>query len=564
MKNLILFFTLFSSIAIIAQPQRYFDEVAEVKITKDVEFGVNVDFLKNSDFSNQAQVGADIQDLTTLLASGSSIPQKYFDPADGSTEVKVSSLKMDIYEPAYDVITDRPVVIYIHTGNFLPPPLNGSPLGRKTDSSAIVACTKLAKRGFVAISIDYRLGWNPAASGPTGAVVRRATLLNAVYRAIHDVKQLVRTLREDAGNTNTYGIDPDEITLYGEGSGGYVALAYATLDKQSETEISKFVYPGTMDSSYVQPSLVGDVDGLGGFLNLYTDNGQSTDINFVVNTGGALADTSWLEAGDAPMVAVQCVRDPFAPFGEGTVIVPTTQEDVVDVQGANVFMEKSNALGNNTAYTSQTYNDPITLAARSRYGNTYSYIYPPPNDQITINNNVEGLFPVLRPKGASLFQNEGAPWQWWDPNSPLATAVVDQGPPPVTAHQASLMSNPGMSPSKGRTYIDTILGYAVPRIVAALFPNTNITGIELMEQSLNDIVKIYPNPANTELFVKAKNQDSEFTSVSILTITGKPVLSVNLSGGRAAVDISDLSPGVYLVEIHREAQNSIIKKITVQ
>ncbi len=562
MKKVLLLSLCITGSMAMAQPERYHDEVTTVNVTKDVEYGVNIDFLKNSDFSNIAQVGADIQDLKTLVATGGTIPQKYFDPADASTVVKVSSLKMDIYEPAYDVITDRPVVIYLHTGNFLPPPLNGSPLGLKSDSSAIVTCTKLAKRGFVAIAIDYRLGWNPIASGPTGPVVRRATLLNAVYRAIHDVKQCVRTLKEDAAGPNTYGIDPTEVILYGEGSGGYVALAYATLDKQAETEIPKFVFPGTTDSSYVQPSQVGDVDGFGGLLNLYIANGESADIDFVVNAGGALADTSWLEAGDAPMVAIQAVRDPFAPFGEGTVIVPTTQEDVVDVQGANVFMVKANDLGNNDPYISgHTYNDPYTLAARARYGQTYSYIYAPPNDQITINTNVEGLFPVLRPKGASLFQNEGAPWQWWDPNSPLATAIVSPGPPPVTAHQASLMSNPDMSPAKGRAYTDTILNYAVPRIVNALSPNPNITGISISESDVvSGKMNFYPNPVKGALYFSSTDAAIEMEHISILTITGHQVMELALEEGVQQVDISDLAAGVYLVKI-KTNQGMATKKI---
>ena len=38
-------------------------------------------------------------------------------------------LVCDIYEPAGDTETDRPLMIYIHTGNFLPQYLNGSKSG---------------------------------------------------------------------------------------------------------------------------------------------------------------------------------------------------------------------------------------------------------------------------------------------------------------------------------------------------------------------------------------------------------------------------------------------------
>ena len=70
-------------------------------------------------------------------------------------------LVCDIYEPAGDTETDRPLMIYIHTGNFLPQYLNGSAVGTKSDSVAVELCSRYAKMGYVVASIDYRLGWNP-------------------------------------------------------------------------------------------------------------------------------------------------------------------------------------------------------------------------------------------------------------------------------------------------------------------------------------------------------------------------------------------------------------------
>lgn len=527
------------------QAQRYSTEVfSQVQVTSNVEYGVNVDFL-TSDLSDQGQLITDITDIKTNMALGNPIPAAYFDPTDASTNVKLAKLLMDVYEPMGDTQTERPLMIYIHTGNFLPPPLNGSPLGIKTDSAAIVMCERWAKRGFVAISMDYRLGWNPIASGPTGPIVRRATLLNAVYRALHDTKHLVRSLKAEAGASNPYSIDTNKVILFGEGSGGYVAVAYATLDKQEETEIQKFVFPGTTDSSYIQPAIVGDVNGLGGLLNLYSDNGSSSDVAFVVNSGGALADTSWLESGDAPMVSIQCVRDPFAPFGQGIVVVPTTQEDVVEVQGANVFMVKANALGNNDSYqVGYTYNDGFTLAARRSYGATYSYIYPAPFNTITV-NNAEGLFPIVRPLGASTFQNEGSPWQWWDPNSPFATTVVAAGPPPVTAHQASLVSNMDMSSAKGRTYSDSIIGYAIPRII-----NSLSLPIGLEEGSaLESKIKLFPNPASDVLNLRSDDPNLTIDKVIVRDLSGKIVMDVEVNASQDVISISSLVQGAYIIEV---------------
>jgi len=533
MKKTLLLLLAFSSVAV---AQRYTAEVfSQVNVNANQPYATNIDFL-TSDLSDQAAVANDVTAIKTALATGNPIPPSHFNPLDTNTKVKVTTLNMDVYTPVGDTATNRPLAIYIHTGNFLPPGLNGGINGSKNDSAAIVMCEKLAKRGFVAVAPNYRLGWNPL---DPNQFVRRAQLLNAVYRALHDIKELVRVLKADASNL---GIDPNRIVLFGEGSGGYVALAYVTLDKWAEVEIPKFIDPST-SSSFVDSNLVGNIEGLNGLLNLYADNGQSTDVSMCVNMGGALADISWLEAGDASMISFQAVRDPFAPFGEGTVVVPTTQDDVVDVMGANIFQAKANAVGNNNAWINNTYNDPITLAARARYGVTYQYIYPAPFDTITV-ANAEGLFPVLQPLSTTgLFNNVGAPWQWWDPNGPIASDTLIAGPPVITYHMAGLAGNPNMSPSFGRTYQDTILGYVTPRLVYQM----NLISEE--EFDFNSAVSMYPNPANDVITIELSDADLELNSFEIMDNTGRVVMNCGLSEMTNRIAVEALTPGVYFITI---------------
>ena len=77
-------------------------------------------------------------------------------------------LKMDIYTPAGDTETSRPVVIYFHTGSFLPPLINGGITGARNDSSCVEFARRLTGLGYVVCVTSYRLGWNPAATGPAG------------------------------------------------------------------------------------------------------------------------------------------------------------------------------------------------------------------------------------------------------------------------------------------------------------------------------------------------------------------------------------------------------------
>jgi hypothetical protein len=113
---------------------------------------------------------------------------------------------------------------------------------------------------------NYRLGWNATTTDPTyGPDIRKGTLLTAVYRAINDTKALVRYLRKSvAEDGNPYGINPDRIIIYGHGSGGYVALAYGSLDRIEELEneasgkwLSTTTVPGT---SIVENQLYFSVD----------------------------------------------------------------------------------------------------------------------------------------------------------------------------------------------------------------------------------------------------------------------------------------------------------------
>ena len=113
----------------------------------------------------------------------------------------LKDLKMDVYEPAgaADPMTERPLIIYLHTGSYIPIIVNGNATGSRNDSAAVEICKQFARRGYVVANMDYRLGWDPTNTNPTnGLDIRRGTLLNAVYRSIQDAKSCVRYFRKDA------------------------------------------------------------------------------------------------------------------------------------------------------------------------------------------------------------------------------------------------------------------------------------------------------------------------------------------------------------------------------
>ncbi|MCW5898708.1 MAG: T9SS type A sorting domain-containing protein [Flavobacteriales bacterium] len=543
------------AVAANAPAQRYLTEVftnAQITVTPDIPYGVNIDFL-TSTLTDQQQVLANAIELQGLVTQGQPIPPAYFDPTNPSTALKVTTVRFDLYQPdqSIDTETKRPLVVYLHTGNALPPPFNGSPNGRRTDSTAVEVCKRMARRGYVAASVSYRLGWNPLA--PTEEE-RRAQLLNAIYRALHDTRHFIRTMKEsaEAGGENQYNICGDRIIVLGEGTGGYIALAHATLDKPAELFIEKF-RPNPFDPtvSYVDTNLVGNLSGFGGLLNLYRPNGYDHKSHFTANMGGALADTSWLEPGDGPMVCFHTVFDPFAPFTEGIVIVPTTGGPVVDVQGPNLFLQLANQYNSNMSFSEFPSADPYTIAARSRYGNTY--------DGVTVNTGVEGLNAFLRPRWPAPAGDEASPWQFWDPNHPLALAEVAPG---ITAHMASMASNPDMSPQKARAYIDTVMGYLNPRIYAALSFDAPCLWVGQEEETAQaHEVSVFPNPANDRVFMVSKH--AGIRAYEVFDVNGRLQRTATVNSDRVVMERQGLQPGVYIIKLHF-ADGELVRRVVLE
>ena len=385
-----------------------------------------------------------------------------------------ATLKFDMYEPDGDSADNRPVIILVHTGSFLPPVANGQATGSKLDFSIVEQCTRWAKMGYVAIAMENRLGWNPTS---TDQDVRTSTLLQAAYRGIQDAKALVRYMRMTEANGNPHGINSDKIVLGGQGTGAYISLGYATLNNPAvELILPKFINFNTSPPSpYVYPPFFGNPDGtdstyLPSFAsptgqdelwNIPNNPTYSNDINMVFNLGGALADISWLEAGEVPMVSFHCEMDPYAPIDTGDVIVPTTGELVVEVMGSRTVQHYSNQYLNNDAFALAGITDAFTTAANVNNGGLEGlYIFKTPAPSTTPNAFGENE------------EEQGSPWDWWDNTAYGIVADIVNGVPGVTTpaffEANAILGNPNMSATNGNTYLDTIQGYLNPRMFAVL------------------------------------------------------------------------------------------------
>lgn len=457
-------------------------------------------------------------------------------------------LVCDVYEPAGapDPMMQRPLIIFMHTGSFLPAFVNQTPTGSRNDSATVEICKRLARRGYVVANMDYRVGWNPQG---TTLDIRRGTILTAIYRAIQDAKACVRFFRANAAvGGNTYKIDPNTIILGGQGTGGYIAINYATLDKVAEINLPKFIssttepaYGFVAGQSYVNQALLGDFDGYGGIPQLNNPNntpGYPNEIQFAFNLGGAIGDSSFLEAGDAPMVAMHVIGDPFAPFGNGIVYVPgNPPQIVVEVSGSGTFIPMANALGNNNCFINAGFTDVYTTQAN------------------TLNNGNDGLYPF-----ATIPPVQAGPWEWFDSLATIAGAAQYGIPASQAAvfYSNALLTNPDMSKAKAMAYIDTIMGYLNPRIVYCLNLPTGISEI----QAANTGISVLPTLVSKGQWITISSTKGVINRIEMCDATGKTVrLLENLNATTKQLDCTELSSGIYFVKIISDTGLSVSKVV---
>lgn len=220
------------------------------------------------------------------------------------------TLYMDVYEPVGDVQTIRPVVLVTFGGSFV--------AGNRADVAEV--CRGFARRGFVAVSPDYRIGFFLPNSLST-------TL--AVLRGAHDMKACVRYLRSTVGDVvNPYRIDPERIIIGGFSAGAVSALHAAYLDAESE-------WPEVLDAQY---TTLGGVEGNSGSAP------YSSEVLAVFSFSGALGDTLWMGTGDLPVCSVHETGDQVVPYYTQEVNVFGFPTGLI-ASGSHDVHQRADALG---------------------------------------------------------------------------------------------------------------------------------------------------------------------------------------------------------------------------
>jgi hypothetical protein len=143
------------------------------------------------------------------------------------------SLQMDVSYPTNDIPPrcGRPLVLIVHGGAWL--------AGSKNESYIPALRQDFAKRGYVAVAINYRLGffqthiakncnipnWNCM------NVADSAEWTRALYRGIQDTHGAIRYM---ISNDSVYNIDPSNVYVVGESAGAFIAMGVGFMDDESE------------------------------------------------------------------------------------------------------------------------------------------------------------------------------------------------------------------------------------------------------------------------------------------------------------------------------------------
>jgi acetyl esterase/lipase len=192
-------------------------------------------------------------------------------------------LALDVYQPGKKG-KDRPAVVIVHGG------------GWRMGDKALFAVqgNRLAERGFVAVSVNYRLA--PAHPYPA---------------AVDDVEAAVEWVRKHA---KEYGVDPDRIGALGGSAGAHLTGLLATVGKGSLEKGHRVAaavsWSGPMDFVSLAPAAAAGTDGtIPTFLGCLPDA--------CPDTYAEASPITHVDKTDAPMLLVNSTME----------LVPRTQTD---------------------------------------------------------------------------------------------------------------------------------------------------------------------------------------------------------------------------------------------
>ena len=272
--------------------------------------------------------------ISAIFLQAQDCTDKY--QSDAFTTVEVSTVKfgqaidgqgnnqelfMDIYQPAGDTSSMRPLLLFTYGGSFI--------TGTRKSDELIYFATEMAKKGYVCATYDYRLG-------TIGDLVQVEGLVKTVFRAVQDGKAAVRFFREDADTDNEYRINPATIIAGGTSAGAILSLHLAYVESADQL-------PAQWQTWLNE---VGGLEGNSG------SPGYCSKSNGAFSFSGGLADTSWIKETSVPVYSVHSTQDGVVLYNYGR---PIGGNAPVELYGSGLITPRMQNLGVHTQL--DTYQD---------------------------------------------------------------------------------------------------------------------------------------------------------------------------------------------------------------
>jgi len=203
-------------------------------------------------------------------------------------------LRLDLYRRIGSA-QPKPLVMYVHGG--------GWQSGHTRQAGAFAnwpeVLASLARRGYVVVSVEYRL--SSEAQFPA---------------AIHDVKNAIKWLR---ANASKYAIDPQQVVIWGGSAGGHLAALAAT-----SCGVQAIEPPDSKTLAATQSDCVQGLVAWYGVFNIDAGQENSSALGkFLGCKPGECADTAALASAITHLDA----KDPptLLVHGEADKVVPVSQ-----------------------------------------------------------------------------------------------------------------------------------------------------------------------------------------------------------------------------------------------
>ena len=225
--------------------------------------------------------------------------------------------------------------------------------------------------------------------------------------------------------------------------------------------------------------------------------------------GGALGDSSWMDAGDIPLISYHVLSDFFAPCQTDILNVPTINgpQPVVEVSGSCDMQEIAADLGLNEVFAT-------IPAGFDPYG------------ALSISSN-DGFYPFVGTPN-----NTSAPWEWTPPGfTPAPAATANCNLDGVVAH----------------AYIDTIIGFFAPRACVTLGLGCNfVKTVELNEVELG--LQVSPVPAVDAVTFQTK--ETPIRQIYVYDLSGRLVKAhTGINNNVFQMQRNSLPNGMYIAEL---------------